>query len=70
LLEKVIERIASIDPNQHHPSPDTFWWKQAMRDREINATLIRSRLIESVFNTAVAHHAYRSDVPRLEVLLE
>jgi hypothetical protein len=54
----------------YYYEPDTFWWKQAMNDREINATLIKSRLIESVFNKTVAHHAHRSDMLRLEVLLE
>ncbi|CAF4039032.1 unnamed protein product, partial [Adineta steineri] len=50
--------------------PNTFWWNKTKNDPEINVTLVKSRLVETIFNKSIDHHAHRGDIMRLEVLIE
>jgi hypothetical protein len=53
----------------YYEEPNTFWWNQTKQDPDIDITLVKSRLIESIFNKSVDHHAHRGDIMRLEILL-
>lgn len=50
--------------------PNTFWWNQTKHDTEINATLMKTRLVSKIFGNSVYHHAHRSDILRLEILMK
>lgn len=54
---------------RYYKEPNTFWWNQTKQDPDINATLVKTRLVEHIFNKSVDHHAHRGDIMRLEVLL-
>lgn len=53
----------------YHTEPNTFWWNQTKQDPDINVTLVKSRLVESIFNKSVDQLAHRADVMRLEILI-
>jgi hypothetical protein len=53
----------------YYEEPNTFWWNQTKQDSEIDITLVKSRLVDNIFNKSVDHHAHRGDIMRLEVLL-
>jgi hypothetical protein len=54
----------------YYQEPNSFWWNQTKHDREIDITLVKSRLVENIFNNSVNHHSHRSDIIRLEVIME
>jgi hypothetical protein len=54
----------------YYQEPNTFWWNYTKHDLEINITLIKSRLVKSIYNKPVDHHAHQADIIRLEVLLK
>jgi len=54
----------------YYEEPNTFWWNQTKQDPEINISLVKSRLVENIFNESVDHHAHRGDIIRLEVLIK
>ena len=53
----------------YYTEPNTFWWNQTKQDPDINVTLVKTRLVESIFNRSLDHHAHRGDIMRLEVLI-
>ncbi|CAF1254550.1 unnamed protein product [Adineta steineri] len=53
-----------------YEEPNTFWWNITKKDREINFSLIKTRLVENIFGHPVYHHSHRSDILRLEILLK
>ena len=54
----------------YYEEPNTFWWNQTKQDSEIDISLVKSRLVENIFNKSVDHHSHRSDIIRLEVLMK
>ena len=54
----------------YHHEPNTFWWNQMKQDREIDATLMKSRLVDTIYMRPVDHHSHRADIIRLEVLMK
>lgn len=54
----------------YYEEPTTFWWNQSKKDPEIQMILVKSRLVENIFSKSIDHHAHRSDVLRLEILLQ
>jgi hypothetical protein len=54
----------------YYEEPDTFWWNQTKRDREIDVTLVKTRLVENIFQKPIDHHAHRGDIIRLEVVMK
>jgi hypothetical protein len=63
-----------LRPNQlfvhYHHEPTTFWWKKMICDTEINATLIKTRLVRKIFTKPVDLTAHRADIIRLEALMK
>jgi len=54
----------------YYEEPDTFWWNQTKLNSEIDISLVKSRLVETIFNESVDHHAHRGDIIRLEVVMK
>jgi hypothetical protein len=53
----------------YYQEPNTFWWKKMKQDAEINAVLVNSRRVETMFSRPVDHGAHRADIIRLEALM-
>ena len=54
----------------YYEEPNTFWWNRTKQDAEINMTLVQTRLVQQIFYQPIYHHTHRSDILRLEILLE
>ncbi len=54
----------------YYEEPSSFWWNQTKQDPEIDVTLVKTRLVENIFGKSVDHHAHRSDIIRLEVIMK
>ena len=50
--------------------PNTTWWYRAKHDPEIDMVLVQTRAVERVFNRTVDNHSHRSDVIRLEAMMQ
>ena len=50
--------------------PNTTWWHRAKHDPEIDMVLVQTRAVERIFNRTVDNHSHRSDVIRLEAMME
>jgi hypothetical protein len=54
----------------YNHAPTTFWWKKMIHDTEIDAILIKSRLVRRIFKQPVDLAAHRADIIRLEALIK
>ena len=54
----------------YNQEPNTFWWHRAKHDPEIDMVLVQTRVVEHIFNKTVDNHSHRSDVIRLEAMMQ